>query len=179
MFSTHRSLWMGQHNATHPTVLDYLFDYPIRSLLQKPEEELPRLVFPYAGRMNQYRAPTIIEEIKAQGLYETSSMQTSCSIYPLLEHYAFRRYGCSVSSLEMAAAVRNGRMSRESALQRLDEYRKVYQELVSKPEWTEADKAYIRQFTAKQFPQSPEDAEYLFQIIASARETAKKIGVPL
>ena len=159
--------------------LRYVFDYPIDSLLEKKETDLPSLVFPYIDTINEYNKDTIIAELKSADLYKTSSIRTSCSIHPLLEYYAFKNFECSAISMELAALVRKGDLPREDALKTIEETRRIYFELLQKESLTDEDNDQIYAFLHTQFPDSPEDAEYLHALILKAKETAQRIGFTL
>ncbi|MEW6238592.1 MAG: hypothetical protein AB1656_24675 [Candidatus Omnitrophota bacterium] len=160
-------------------MLNYVFDCEIASLLEKQDEELPTVVFPYISIINDYDKDKIVSVIKAKGLYDSSSIQTSCSLYPLLEYYAYKNFRCSTASVEIAAAVRQGYLPREAALNNLKEYKKIFYDMLSKPDLSEEDKLYIRDFAERQIPESKEDADYVYEKIIAIKETARKIGVEL
>jgi hypothetical protein len=93
-----------------------LFGDELEALLFAEEDELPRIVFPYAAEAGQYDPARIVELLKKKGLYQSSPFETHCTLLPLLNYYSFKNWDCMFYKLNAAshvrAVARNGPHSR-------------------------------------------------------------------
>jgi hypothetical protein len=82
------------------------FEAELEELLFAEEERLPKIVFPFVAMRGEYDPDRMIAELKAKGLYDSSPLETHCTLFPLLNHYAFRHWDCMFYKLNASTALR-------------------------------------------------------------------------
>ncbi|MTJ79883.1 MAG: OzmP [Telmatospirillum sp.] len=84
----------------------------VEEILFAEQERLPKIVFPFIDLRHSYDPDTIVADLKAKGLYQSSPMETHCTLFPLLNYYSFRHFDCMFYKLNAAshqrAVRRNG-----------------------------------------------------------------------
>jgi hypothetical protein len=90
-----------------------LFGDDLEDLLFEPEDQLPRIIFPFIAMRHAYNPAKMIAELKEKGMYTTSPLETHCTLFPLLNYYSFQNYNCSFYRLNMASQVRNAQNEKE------------------------------------------------------------------
>jgi len=86
-----------------------IFGQELEEILFAPAHEVPKIIFPYISMRHSYDPGRMVTELKAKGLYNSSPLETHCSLFPLLNYYSFKHYGCSFYKLNMASERRNAR----------------------------------------------------------------------
>lgn len=84
-------------------------------ILFADENELPRIVYPFIATSHRYDPDAMVAELVAKGLYESSPLETHCTLFPLLNHYSLTRWGCMFYKLNAASHLRAARMSKAAA----------------------------------------------------------------
>jgi hypothetical protein len=82
------------------------FSGGLEELLFADERELPKIVFPFVALRDEYDPDRIVAELKAKGIYESSPFETHCTLFPLLNYYSFRNWGCMFYKLNASSYVR-------------------------------------------------------------------------
>jgi hypothetical protein len=72
-------------------------------------------VFPFVAMRGEYDPDRMIAELKAKGLYESSPLETHCTLFPLLNHYAFRHWDCMFYKLNASSDLRAAHKNKELA----------------------------------------------------------------
>ena len=116
----------------------------IDEIIRAEEDELPTIVTPYVAMMDSYNENEIIEKLKAENLYRGDSVQTYCSLVPLLNYYSFSKYNSYFFGHQLAQEVRQGNTDRDFALSYMEMYRKIIMEIAIKEDITEDDMKFIR-----------------------------------
>jgi hypothetical protein len=83
-----------------------LFDREIEEILFADDEELPKIVFPFIALRNDYDPDRMIAELKAKGLYDSSPMETHCTLFPLLNYYSFKHWNAMFYKLNASSYIR-------------------------------------------------------------------------
>ncbi len=155
-----------------------IFGEPLSELLNKNRAK-PKIIFPYVAMFGKYDGDTIITELKAEGLYETSPIETGCSLYALVNYYSYLKYDCAHFALENASAVRKGIWPREMAIEVEKKFKDAILIIASKTEINERDKEYLASVCHMVNPDSKPKAQYMFNLILSLREVANKLEIDL
>ncbi len=103
MESNAREVIRGFYQSFGPRLTDEFFRGEIEALLFADEDDLPKIVFPFISMRYSYDPDRIVEELKAKGLYESSPMETHCTLFPLLNYYAFKNWDCMFYKLNAAS----------------------------------------------------------------------------
>ncbi|PPK67114.1 OzmP [Actinokineospora auranticolor] len=86
---------------------DTLFGGQLEELLFDDDENLPKIVFPFIAMRHEYDPDRIVEELRAKGLYQSSPLETHCTLFPLLNLYSFKNWDCMFYKLNAASHVRS------------------------------------------------------------------------
>ncbi|MFJ7205986.1 OzmP [Streptomyces sp. NPDC098789] len=86
---------------------DTLFGGELEALLFDEDENLPKIVFPFIATRHEYDPDRIVEELRAKGLYQSSPLETHCTLFPLLNYYSFKNFDCMFYKLNAASHVRS------------------------------------------------------------------------
>ncbi|MFJ8472834.1 OzmP [Kitasatospora sp. NPDC094011] len=92
---------------------DTLFGGQLEELLFEEEENLPKIVFPFIAMRHEYEPDRIVEELRAKGLYQSSPLETHCTLLPLLNYYSFKNWDCMFYKLNASTHVRSVRRNAE------------------------------------------------------------------
>jgi len=74
----------------------------IEDILFEDEDALPKIVFPFIDLRHAYDPDEIVAELKRKGLYQSSPIETHCTLYPLLNYYSYRNFDCMFYKLNAA-----------------------------------------------------------------------------
>jgi len=154
------------------------FGEPLNELLDNSKAR-PKIIFPYVSMFRKYDGNEIIAQLKAEGLYETSSIETGCSLYALVNYYSYKKYNCAHFALENASAVRKGIWPRDMAMEIENEFKKAIMDIATKQEINESDKKYLKIVSYKINPDSESKADYMYNLILSLREVAKELEIDI
>lgn len=161
---------------------EFLYEFfdeePIRYILEKDDKTPPYLVFPYMT-MDDYNPEKIISELKSLDLYDSSPIETHCSLYGLLNYYSFKRHDCHYYARELSVAIRAGDIDRSQAVGYLEQYKNIILNLAVKDELTCEEKKYIRDVLKLRFPNSTSEAEREYEYVMSLKKISKELGVEL
>jgi hypothetical protein len=91
------------------------FEGELEELLFAEDERLPKIVFPFVAMRGEYDPDRMIAALKAKGLYESSPLETHCTLFPLLNHYSFRHWDCMFYKLNASSALRGEHKSKDFA----------------------------------------------------------------
>ena len=83
-----------------------IFPKEMEELIILDDEALPKIVFPFLPMRATYDGDKIIAELKQKGYYESSPIETHCSLFPLLNYYSFKHWDCMLYKHESASDVR-------------------------------------------------------------------------
>ena len=106
MESNVREIVKGFHREFGVELARELFDGDLEELLFAEDRDLPKIVFPFIGMRHQYDPARIVAELRAKGLYESSPLETHCTLFPLLNYYSFTRWDCMFYKLNAASHLR-------------------------------------------------------------------------
>ncbi|XVS67694.1 OzmP [Actinosynnema sp. CA-299493] len=106
MESDVREVVRGFYRTFGRALADRLFGGELEDVLFADEDALPRIVFPFVGTRYAYDPDRMIAELKAKGLYDSSPLETHCTLYPLLNLYSLRHFDCAFYKLNAASRLR-------------------------------------------------------------------------
>lgn len=107
MESNVREVVRGFYKTFGESLADSLFAGQLEDLLFDEEQNLPKIVFPFIAMRHEYDPDRIIEELRAKGLYQSSPMETHCTLFPLLNYYSFKHWDCMFYKLNASTHVRS------------------------------------------------------------------------
>lgn len=107
MESNVREVVRGFYKSFGEQLTDALFSEQLEELLFDEDENLPKIVFPFIATRHDYDPDTIVEELRAKGLYQSSPLETHCTLFPLLNYYSFKNWGCMFYKLNASSHVRS------------------------------------------------------------------------
>lgn len=179
------------YNVIGRPLAEEIFGTQLEDILFAPEQELPRIVFPFIAMRHAYDPQKMIAELKHKGLYRTSPLETHCSLFPLLNYYSFKHYDCSFYKLNMASQARSaaGRGSAKSTfsinfssgpdtLATEEQYKRVVFDIAAGRGSKEEQAARLQEVFGKmQFP--PEACRFLGDKFLAMRDIAADLGVQL
>ncbi|WP_275462931.1 OzmP [Streptomyces noursei] len=84
-----------------------LFRGEIEQILFAEDDELPKIVFPFIAMRYDYDPDRIVAELKAKGLYDSSPLETHCTLFPLLNYYSFKNWDCMFYKLNASSHKRS------------------------------------------------------------------------
>ncbi|WP_326718423.1 MULTISPECIES: OzmP [unclassified Streptomyces] len=118
MESNVREVVRGFYRTFGVRLTDELFRGEIEELLFAEDSELPKIVFPFIAMRHEYDPEAIVAELEAKGLYNSSPMETHCTLFPLLNYYSFKHWDCMFyklnASSHLRAVKRNGEQGARS-----------------------------------------------------------------
>jgi hypothetical protein len=85
---------------------DELFRGELEEVLFAEDEDLPKIVFPFIAMRYDYDPDAMVRELKEKGLYQSSPLETHCTLYPLLNYYSFKNWGCMFYKLNASSYLR-------------------------------------------------------------------------
>ncbi|WP_327288734.1 OzmP [Streptomyces sp. NBC_01198] len=106
MESNVREIVRGFYQRFGDRLTDEVFRGELERILFAEDDELPRIVFPFIAMRHDYDPDAIVAELKAKGLYESSPLETHCTLFPLLNYYAFKHWNCMFYKLNAASHAR-------------------------------------------------------------------------
>jgi hypothetical protein len=106
-----REVVRGFYQTFGQELADELFGGRLEELLFAEDDELPRIVLPFIAMRHEYDPDRIVEALRARGLYASSPMETHCTLFPLLNYYSFKHFGCMFYKLNASSHVRAVRRS--------------------------------------------------------------------
>ncbi|TGB15166.1 OzmP [Streptomyces sp. MZ04] len=106
MESNVREIVRGFYDAFGTRLTDEVFRGELEEVLFAEEHELPKIVFPFIAMRHSYDPDRMVAELKAKGLYESSPLETHCTLFPLLNYYSFKHWDCMFYKLNAASHVR-------------------------------------------------------------------------
>jgi len=92
-----------------PRLTNEFFRGEVEEVLFAEEGTLPKIVFPFIEMRYLYDPDRIVAELKAKGLYESSPLETHCTLFPLLNYYSFTNWDCMFYKLNAASHRRSVR----------------------------------------------------------------------
>jgi hypothetical protein len=78
----------------------------VEELLFADEQRLPTIVFPFVAMRREYDPDVIVSELKSKGLYTSSPLETHCTLFPLLNYYSLKYWGCMFYKLNASSYLR-------------------------------------------------------------------------
>ncbi len=113
MESNVREIVRGFYKTLGEPLTERLFGEQLEALLFDEDENLPKIVFPYIAMRHDYDPDRIVEELRAKGLYQSSPLETHCTLFPLLNYYSFKNWDCMFYKLNAASHVRSVKRNAE------------------------------------------------------------------
>lgn len=113
MESNVREVVRGFYKTFGERLTDTLFGGELEELLFDEDVNLPKIVFPFIAMRHEYDPDRIVEELRAKGLYQSSPLETHCTLFPLLNYYSYSNWGCMFYKLNAASHVRAVRRNAE------------------------------------------------------------------
>ncbi|MEU1785776.1 OzmP [Streptomyces sparsogenes] len=115
MESNVREIVRGFYNTFGERLTGTLFGERLEDLLFEDDDDLPKIVFPFIAMRNEYDPDRIVEELQAKGLYDSSPLETHCTLFPLLNYYSFKNWDCMFYKLNAASHARAVRRNGDQA----------------------------------------------------------------
>lgn len=163
--------WFGKELCTD------IFSYPIEELLEKEEDELPKIVFPYYPYRTTYNMNVIIDEVKKKGLYNSNPMKTHCTLLGLLNYCSIKNWDCIYYKLEYSMMARSGMISPDVVLNHEKEMKNLIGAIVNKRQISvEQKERFIKSWNSIG---SSTDAEHLFFLVSNITEAAEVLNLTL
>lgn len=116
------------YNAVGEKCANEMFNNELKNIMETSDEMLPKIVYPYLSPLT-YDQKKIIKILKDEGLYESSPVETHCSLYPLLNYYSYKNYDCAFYSADYADAVRKNKMSRKTLIDADKKFKKIIMDI--------------------------------------------------
>ncbi len=110
-----REILKGFYRSFGEEFTDTHLKSDVEEMLFAEDECLPKIVFPFIAMRGDYDPDKIVEKLKAKGLYNSSPLETHCTLFPLLNYYSFKHWGCMFYKLNASSYVRSVKRSKESA----------------------------------------------------------------
>jgi hypothetical protein len=107
MDSNTREIVRGFYKSFGERLTGTLFGGQLEELLFDEDENLPKIVFPFIAMRHDYDPGRIVEELRAKGLYQSSPLETQCTLFPLLNYYSFKNWDCMFFKLNAASHIRS------------------------------------------------------------------------
>jgi len=106
MESNVREVAKGFYKTFGRELTTELFGDAVEQLLFAEDDELPKIVFPFVAMRHGYDPDRIVEELKTKGLYNSSPLETHCTLFPLLNYYSFKHWDCMFYKLNASSFLR-------------------------------------------------------------------------
>ncbi|MEV0637363.1 OzmP [Streptomyces sp. NPDC050619] len=106
MESNVREIVRGFYETFGPELTGRLFGEELEDVLFATDDELPKIVFPFIAMRYDYDPDVMVRELKEKGLYQSSPLETHCTLYPLLNYYSFSNWGCMFYKLNASSHLR-------------------------------------------------------------------------
>jgi hypothetical protein len=84
-----------------------LFSGELEQLLFAEEGTLPKIIFPFVEQRRSYDPDRIASEMQRKGLYQSSPLETHCTLFPLLNYYSYKNFDCMFYKLNASSHVRS------------------------------------------------------------------------
>jgi hypothetical protein len=110
-----REILKGFYRSFGQALTDPLFAGEVEEALFADDERLPKIVFPFIAMRQEYDPDRMIAELKAKGLYNSSPLETHCTLFPLLNYYSFKHWGCMFYKLNASSYVRAVKRNKDLA----------------------------------------------------------------
>ncbi|MFI5781326.1 hypothetical protein [Nocardia sp. NPDC051570] len=107
MESNVREIVKGFHKTFGGDRCEELFGDKIEELLFADETRLPRVVFPFIALRHEYDPEAIVLELKGKELYQSSPLETHCTLFPLLNYYSFKNWNTMFYKLNASSYLRS------------------------------------------------------------------------
>lgn len=187
-----REILKGFYRSFGEGFIDTQLKSDIEEMMFAEDECLPKIVFPFVAMRKDYDPDKIVEKLKAKGLYNSSPLETHCTLFPLLNYYSFKHWGCMFYKLNASSYVRSVKRSNEFArttysikfprsaniLEIEEKLKKTLLEIAAgegNPEVHE--ETLVALF--KQLEATDEAARFVARTCINMRETAAEIGIQL
>ncbi|MFI7122703.1 OzmP [Amycolatopsis sp. NPDC049868] len=174
------------------SMTDELFRGEVEQILFAQDDELPKIVFPFVEMRYDYDPDRIVDELKAKGLYDSSPMETHCTLFPLLNYYSFKNWGCMFYKLNASTQLRSVKrnknydrstfsikfprgadiLSIEERLQKV-----VFEIAAERGDRDQHEMELIDLFT--QLGTTPDGARFVARSFLDMQETAADLGIKL
>lgn len=112
MESDTREVVRGFYRTFGAELAGEVFRDEAEQVLFADEADLPKIVFPFIAMRYSYDPDRIVAELKAKGLYNSSPLETHCTLFPLLNYYSFKHWDCMFYKLNAASHRRAVRRNR-------------------------------------------------------------------
>lgn len=147
-----------------------MFQGQLEELLNKDRNQIPKLVFPYAS-MPDYDANKIIADLKSEDIYETTPIETHCSLIAILNYFSFHKFDSYYYAADTAANVREGLHDRDDAIKSIENYRKFIDMAAEAEEITEEQ--------IKEMKEQLRLPDYVIDKIITLKKTADELDLNL
>ena len=139
--------------------------------------EKPKIIYPYSI-VDRYDVDEIIAELKQEGLYNSTPIQTHCSLYALLSYYSYKNYNMYFYAPELSYDVRIGKIKRDNAIEFCECFKKVILDIAIKPVKTKEEIRYIKDTFALIYD-LPEQIDLLTQHVLNMYSIASNMKINL
>jgi hypothetical protein len=112
MESDSREVVRGFYRTFGARLAGTVFAGEAEKVLFAEEKDLPKIVFPFISMRYDYDPDRIVAELKAKGLYESSPLETHCTLFPLLNYYSFKNWDCMFYKLNASSQRRSTRRNK-------------------------------------------------------------------
>jgi hypothetical protein len=157
------------------------FGTQLAEFLDKDDKELPQIVFPYVPLKGSYYPQQIMAELIEKGLYEGKRLVTHCSLFGLLNYYAYKHWNNFYYLQDIAARFRDGDLKGDSVKQALvkgfDELKHITLGIASGQLEPEEQKQKIKEIFLN-FSYE-EEAEYFANLIINFKTIGEELEVDI
>ncbi len=153
-----------------------IFGAIIDIMLEKEDEELPKVVYPFVSMLDTYDPDTLASSLKEKNLYDSNVFETHCKLWGFINYYSYKNFNTFLYASERAKKVREGIISREAEIESEKRLRKMFLDIAPKKRISEEDKRFIVE-TLRSLEQVPESSVgYLYGIVINTRKYAQDMG---
>jgi hypothetical protein len=110
-----REIVKGFYRLFGRELTDEVFRGEVEDVLFAEDERLPKVVFPFVAIRREYDPDNMIAQLKAKGLYNSSPLETHCTLFPLLNYYSFKHWDCMLYKLNASSYLRAVKKHKDSA----------------------------------------------------------------
>jgi hypothetical protein len=109
MESNTREVIRGFYQSFGPRLTNEFFRGELDAVLFADDDALPKIVFPFIAMRYSYDPEKIVAELREKGLYDSSPLETHCTLLPLLNHYSLKNWDCMFYKLNASSQQRAAR----------------------------------------------------------------------
>jgi len=110
-----REIVKGFYRSFGREFTDEVFRGEVEDVLFAEDERLPKVVFPFVAIRREYDPDNMVAQLKEKGLYNSSPLETHCTLFPILNYYSFKHWDCMLYKLNASSYLRAVNKNKDSA----------------------------------------------------------------